>query len=213
MDRYFKKQKDLSPVQKKHIEKRLRENNNNYQLRLIIEKAELLIKGVDNIINEKDKKVSVKQIIDDLRNIWIYHFENIDDIVVEIENLNLTVNYNQMLFEFVFTDIIENINKYSLNQNKKVIFSLHEDYITIRFFNSILDFEKNKTSLKELETLFNQENNDEIYNRRTHGLSFVRRLLRRKKITNKIYIDKLEKIFNFEITLKTVNNDDENTSI
>ena len=118
-----------------------------------------------------------------------------------------------MLFDFVFTDIVENINKYSYNKTKKVIFSLDNDSIAIRFFNSILDYEKNKTSLKEIETLYNQENNDEIYNRTTHGLSFIRRLLRRKKIENKISIDKLEKTFNFEIILKTVNNDDKNTSI
>src|SRR5690606_25589784 len=111
-------------------------------------------KGVDNIVNEKDKTVSVKQIIDDLRNIWIYHFENIDDIVVNIEELNVKVNYNQMLFDFVFTDIIENINKYSSKQFKKVIFSLHNDSVIIKFSNSILDYEKNKPALKEIESLY-----------------------------------------------------------
>ncbi|MEO8515652.1 MAG: hypothetical protein ABI426_02860 [Flavobacterium sp.] len=212
MDKYFKRQSELNPVHKTHIEKRLRENNNNNQLRLILNKAEVLIKGVDNIINQEDKEVSVKQIIDDLRNNWLYHFENIDDIVVEIEDLNIRVNYNQMLFDFVFTDIIENINKYSHNQMKKVIFTLENDIIIIRFNNLILDYEKNKLNLKEIESLYNQENNDEIYNRKTHGLSFIRRLLRRKKITNEISIDKSEKTFNFKITLKTLK-DEENTSI
>lgn len=213
MDRYFKKQNELNDKHKAHIEKRLRDNNNNNQLRLIIQRAELLIKGVDNIVNEKDKIVSVKQIIDDLRNIWIYHFENIDDIVVNIEELNVLVNYNQMLFDFVFTDIIENINKYSNKQFKKVIFSLNNNDVVIEFSNSILDYEKNKSALKEIESLYNQENNDEIYNRKTHGLSFIRRLLRRKKIQNKISINVKDKIFSFEITLKKTNKDDENTSI
>lgn len=210
MDRYFKKSKDLSFSQKSHIEKRLRENNNNNHLRMIINKAELLIKGVDNIINQEDKKVTIKYIVDDLRNNWLYHFENIDNIIVEIDDLNLQVSYNQMLFDFVFTDIIENIHKYS-GIKKKVIFSHNIDSIEIRFYNSIPDYEKNKTILKEIENLYNQENNDEIYNRKTHGLSFVRRLLRRKKINNRIYVDKNEKEFNFYIILKIIK--DEDTSV
>ena len=78
------------------------------------------------------------------------------------------------------------------------------DTIIILFSNSIFEYEKNKKNLQEIETLYNQDNNDEIYNRKTHGLSFVRRLLRRKKIKNKIYIDKLSKTFNFEITLNII---------
>lgn len=210
MDRYFKKSKDLSFSHKIHIEKRLRENNNNNQLRMIINKAELLIQGVDNIINQEDKKVTIKYVVDDLRNNWLYHFENMDNIIVEIDDLNMQVNYNQMLFDFVFTDIIENIHKYS-GKKKKVIFSHNIDSIEIRFYNSITDYEKNKTTLKEIENLYNQENNDEIYNRKTHGLSFVRRLLRRKKINNRIYVDKNEKEFNFYITLKIMK--DEDTSV
>lgn len=213
MDRYFKKQKDLNDSQKVYIEKRLRENNNNYQLRLIIERAELLIKGVDNIVSQEEKIVSIKQMIDDLRNIWIYHFENIDGIVVDMEDLNVKVNYNQMLFDFVFTDIVENINKYCDGQTKHVNFKLEGNAITIRFWNSIIDYEKNKKNLQEIETLYNQENNDEIYNRKTHGLSFVRRLLRRKKIKNKIYINKQSKTFNFEISLNLISKNNENISI
>ena len=204
MDRYFKKQKDLTDSQKFYIETRLRENNNNYQLRLIIERAELLIKGVDNIVSQEEKTVSLKQMIDDLRNIWIYHFENLDGLLVDLEDLKVKINYNQMLFDFVYTDIVENINKYCDQQTKRVNFSVAGDTIIILFSNSIFEYEKNKKNLQEIETLYNQDNNDEIYNRKTHGLSFVRRLLRRKKIKNKIYIDKLSKTFNFEITLNII---------
>lgn len=204
MDRYFKKQKDLTDSQKNYIETRLRENNNNYQLRLIIERAELLIKGVDNIVSQEEKTVSIKQMIDDLRNIWIYHFENLDGLLVDLEDLKVKINYNQMLFDFVYTDIVENINKYCDQQTKRVNFSVAGDTIIILFSNSIFEYEKNKKNLQEIETLYNQDNNDEIYNRKTHGLSFVRRLLRRKKIKNKIYIDKLSKTFNFEITLNII---------
>lgn len=204
MDRYFKKQKDLTDSQKVYIETRLRENNNNYQLRLIIERAELLIKGVDNIVSQEEKTVSIKQMIDDLRNIWIYHFENLDGLLVSLEDLKVKINYNQMLFDFVYTDIVENINKYCDQQTKRVNFSVAGDTIIILFSNSIFEYEKNKKNLQEIETLYNQDNNDEIYNRKTHGLSFVRRLLRRKKIKNKIYIDKLSKTFNFEITLNII---------
>lgn len=204
MDRYFKKQKDLTDSQKFYIETRLRENNNNYQLRLIIERAELLIKGVDNIVSQEEKTVSIKQMIDDLRNIWIYHFENLDGLLVDLEDLKVKINYNQMLFDFVYTDIVENINKYCDQQTKRVNFSVAGDTIIILFSNSIFEYEKNKKNLQEIETLYNQDNNDEIYNRKTHGLSFVRRLLRRKKIKNKIYIDKLSKTFNFEITLNII---------
>lgn len=205
MDRYFRDKTILTEPQRAHIESRLKSNNNNKQIRLILDKAELLIKGVDNIISEEEKEVKVKNIIDDLRNCWLYHFENIDDILVDIENLNTIINYNQMLFDFVFTDIIENINKYSNNQTKEVVFYIEDNLLVIKFSNSIYDYEKNKISLKEIERLYNLENNDEIYNRKTHGLSFVRRLLRRKKISNNIIVDAKEKTFNFYIKLKIIN--------
>ncbi|WP_286968709.1 hypothetical protein [Flavobacterium sp. UBA4854] len=211
MDRYFK-QKDLSEENKKYIQNRLLTNNNNYEIKQIIKKAEILIKGVDNILEEKDKSISLKALIDDIRKNWFFHFNNIDDVIISVENLkNIKIEINQMMFDFVFTDIIENINKYGKEGGKRVEISLEDDIIKILFSNKISDYDRDKRELDEIVNLYNLTNNDEIYSRKTHGLSFIRRLLRRKNIANKIFIDKEAKTFNNEIKLKRYI--DENISI
>jgi|GEM_PF-5690709 len=211
IDRYFK-QKDLSAENKIYIENRLLSNNNNYEIKQIIKKAEILIKGVDNILEEKDKCISLKALIDDIRKNWLFHFNNIDDVIITVQNLkNIKIEINQMMFDFVFTDIIENINKYGKEGGKRVEISHENDIITILFSNKISDYDRDKRELDEIVNLYNLTNNDEIYNRKTHGLSFIRRLLRRKNIENKIFINKEEKTFNNEIKLKRYR--DENISI
>lgn len=211
MDRYFR-QKDLSPENKVYIENRLLTNNNNYEIKQIIKKAEILIKGVDNILEEKDKCISLKALIDDIRKNWFFHFNNIDDVIISVDNLkNIKIEINQMMFDFVFTDIIENINKYGKEGGKRVEISLENDIISILFSNKISDYDRDKRELDEIVNLYNLTNNDEIYSRKTHGLSFIRRLLRRKNIENKIFINKEAKTFNNEIKLKRYI--DENTSI
>src|SRR5690606_30192952 len=103
MDRYFK-QKNLTEENKKYIEKRLLENNNNRDIKQIISKAEVLIKGVDNILEEEDKIISLKTLIDDVRKCWLFHFNTIDDVHLKIEDLNsIQIEINQMMFDFIFT--------------------------------------------------------------------------------------------------------------
>jgi hypothetical protein len=211
MDRYFK-QKDLSEEKRKYIVKRLLTNNNNYEIKQIIKKAEILIKGVDNILEEKDKCISLKALIDDIRKNWFFHFNNIDAVIISVENLkNIKIEINQMMFDFVFTDIIENIHKYGKEGGKRVEISLNDDIIIILFSNKISDYDRDRQELEEIVSLYNLTNNDEIYSRKTHGLSFIRRLLRRKNIENKIFINKELKTFNNEIKLKRYK--DENISI
>jgi len=211
MDRYFK-QKELSIEQKAYIEKRLLENNNNVEIKTIIKKAEVLIKGVDNILNEEDNIISLKSFIDELRKNWFFHFNSIDGVIINVENLtNIKVLINQMMFDFIFTDIIENINKYGESNQKNVELTLDDDYVKILFSNKILEFEKCKQELDDIVLLYNLRDNDEIYSRKTHGLNFIRRLLRRKNIENKIFVDKSKFTFNHEIKIKIHKN--ENISV
>lgn len=207
MDRYFKQQ-NLSEEHKKYIERRLFENNNNKEIKQIITKAEVLIKGVDNILEEKDKIISLKTLIDDIRKCWLFHFNTIDDVYLEIEDFNnIQIEINQMMFDFIFTDIVENINKYGVRERRKVVVKNYEGNVVILFSNEIIDYEKNRQDLEEIIALYNLTNNDEIYSRRTHGLSFIRRLLRRKNIENRVYIDKELKTFNSEIKIKIYRNE------
>lgn len=211
MDRYFK-QKDLSIAKRQYIEKRLLENNNNAEIKTIIRKAELLIKGVDNILNEEDSLISLKSFIDDLRKNWFFHFNSINGVIINIENINkIRLLINQMMFDFVFTDIIENINKYGESDQKKVLLTIDDGNLIVLFSNKIIDYEKCKQELDEIISLYNLKDNDEIYSRKTHGLNFIRRLLRRKNIENKIFIDKVNLTFNHEINIKL--NKDEDISV
>lgn len=207
MDRYFK-DKGLTKEKKDYIEKRLLKNTNNAEIKSIIKKAEVLIKGVDNIINEKDDLISLKILIDNLRKNWLFHFNNIDEVLLRIDDLNnIKIEINQMMFDFVFTDIIENINKYGIEENKKVELFIDNGYIIILFSNEIKDLEKNKQELDEIVMLYNLKDNDEIYSRKTHGLSFIRRLLRKKNIQNNIFINNSNKTFNNEIKIKIYQNE------
>jgi len=211
MDRYFKNMDNLELSKKEYIEGRLSNNKNNQNINLILDKADILIRGVDNLISQEDVIISFKQFIDELRQHWIYHFDNFHEVNVEGDFTGVKVKYNQMLFDFVYTDLIENINRYSLNAKKIVYIKKEKNYISVIFSNKILDYEKNKISLLEIESSYNLEKNDEIYNRKTHGLNFIRMLLRRKNIYNKISIDKEQKTFNFQININILNY--ENTSI
>ncbi|WP_146193367.1 hypothetical protein [Flavobacterium sediminis] len=209
IDRYFKQ--EINSEQKKYIEGRLKNNNNSNEIKGIIKKAEILIKGVDNIIDENDEIISLKTLVDDIRKHWYFHFNNIDDVIINIDDLSdFDIEINQMMFDFVFTDIIENINKYGTHV-RKVEISIQEDFVTIKFVNEIKDFERNKLDLDEIVSLYNLKDNDEIYSRKTHGLSFIRRLLRKKNINNRIFIDQENKTFNNEIKIKKLRN--ENISV
>ena len=205
IDRYFKKPEELDSTKKEYIERKLKNNKGNIYIKDVIEKAEVLIQGIDNLLYKDDEQKSVKYVIGLVRQIWMYHFENVDDINIEIDNLeSLELNFNTELFEFIFTDIIENISKYSL-EDKSVSFNQEsEGEITISFINVIRDYNRKKDNLKEIVELYNMADNDEIYSRKTHGLSFIRRLMKRKKIINKISIDKENEKFIFKIKFKTI---------
>jgi hypothetical protein len=133
----------------------------------------------------------------------MYHFENVDDININIDNLsNIDLNFNTELFEFIFTDIVENISKYSFQEKSVNFHQESEDEFSISFTNDIKDYNRKKDNLKEIVELYNMADNDEIYSRKTHGLSFIRRLMKRKKIDNKIHIDKENEKFIFNIYFK-----------
>ncbi|MFD2727470.1 hypothetical protein [Hyunsoonleella rubra] len=203
VDRLYKKPEKLSEKKKNYIKQELKNNTNNEKVKEILRKAEVLIKGVDNLLNQEDEIVSVKRIIDVFRQNWLHHFNSTESIFVDIKDVsNTKISFNSMLYDFVFTDIIENISKYS-NDFVSIVFTQeNETEISMYFVNSIKDFEKNYRELKKICELYNREDNDEIYKRNTHGLSFVRLLLRRKLIENEISIDKSRELFTFKITLK-----------
>lgn len=205
IDRYFKKPDELDDNKKIYIEKKLKENKSNLYIKDVIEKAEVLIQGVDNLLYKEDEQKSVKYVIGLLRQIWMYHFENVDDINIDIENLStIELNFNTELFEFIFTDIVENISKYSLQKKSVSFHQENENEFSISFINDIKDYNRKKDNLKEIVELYNMKDNDEIYSRKTHGLSFIRRLMKRKKIDNLIFIDKEKELFIFKINFKTI---------
>jgi hypothetical protein len=203
IDRYFKENEELDNTKKAYIEKKLKSNKSNFYISDVISKAELLIQGIDNLLYKDDEEKSAKYVIDLVRQIWMHHFDNIDNINIQIEKLSsIELNFNTELFEFIFTDIIENISKYNLD-SKSVNFNKDdENNFTITFSNEIKDFQKKQKNLQEIVELYNMADNDEIYSRKTHGLSFIRRLMKRKKITNYISIDKEKKVFTFSIKFK-----------
>lgn len=207
VDRYFKGKSELNTIQIDFIEDKLKNNKSNIYLKEVIEKAEMLIKGVDNLIYKEDRIVNVKVIIDSLRNNWMNHFENTDEVKIKIKDLEeFNYSFNEDLFEYIYTDLIENIYKYGGN-HKLVEFIDIDDKLHINFTNNVKDFEKNYIYLKEISDSYNHPENDEIYNRKTHGLSFIRRLLKSKKIINKIIIDRDNKLFTFRIEFKKLKNE------
>lgn len=205
IDRLYKPKEELSKNHKNYIIQQLKNNKNNDQIKEILRKAEVLIKGVDNLLNQEDITVSVKRIIDVLRQNWLYHYNSTKDIFVDIDDVSdLKINFNSMLYEFVFTDIISNLSKYSDEYKSIVIRQENENSITLYFVNSIKNFDKTHEELKRICELYNHESNDEIYKRNTHGLSFIRLLLRRKMIENNISIDIPKKIFTFRIKIELI---------
>lgn len=205
IDRYFKEEYESSS-KKDYILKELRENKGKFQLKEIKDKAKILIKGVDILLDEEDEVLSVENIIDIVRQNWINTFQNIEGIFVEIETFSdEKVKLNRRLIEFVLIDIIENIRKYS-EESGSVRFRLENNNLIIDFNNKIKNFTKELQNLIEIKALYNHTDNDEIYKRKTHGLSFIRRLLRRKDIENRIDIEKSNEMFKFQLILPIYEN-------
>ncbi|GAA3557661.1 hypothetical protein [Snuella lapsa] len=205
VDRYFKKPENLDERKEKYIKEKLKNNRGNVQIKEVISKAELMIKGVDNLIAKDDVKVSERVIIDSVRRHWFYHFENLDDVRLNFnKESNFNISFNHELFDFVFTDIIENISKYSTGIKMVEFIEDSPGTLTVLFKNEIKDYNRKIQELQELVTQYNQPDNDEIYSRKTHGLSFIRGLMKRKKIKNVISIERETKMFIFKITFISI---------
>lgn len=204
INRYFNQRDEYNTPEKiEYIEQRLKNNFNSKQIEIILSRAEVLIRGVDNIISQEDSIYYVKDVIDELRKNWVYHFQNTDKVIINIENIDIKkVKYNNMLFDFVFSDLIENISKYSELETNKALFSIDNNELKIVFNNRIKDYERKISEIDEIVQLYNLKDNDEIYARKTHGLNFIRMLLKRKNINNYIVVDKTERTFTFTIKLK-----------
>lgn len=207
LDLYFKKGVE-DPKKREYILQQLKNNNNKKQLKEITSKAEVLIRGIDNILEEEDAKIDLKQLLDIVRQNWILFFESTELFKVDIQSLsNKTILINKRLFEYVLIDILENMRKYSQDL-VSVTFQISDDKLLIKFQNDIKSFSKEIENLQEIVQLYNHLENDEIYKRKTHGLSFIRRLMRRKNIENHMEIEKTKELFKFRIILPIDENSD-----
>ncbi len=204
IDRYMNKRDDYSDSQLSEIKKELSKSDPQI-LRNIFDRAEVLIRGVDNIILKEDGLFKLGRIIDLVKDEWIYQFNNWNGLKINIERpQDYEIHTNLEVLGYIFGDLIANIENYSDSRRELNIFlSELKDYVVFEFLNDTKDYNKSISELIEIARIYNEENNDEIYNRTTKGLSLVRRLSRYKQIKTEIIIDTDNKLYKFYIHLKT----------
>lgn len=164
-------------------EKRRAENS----LLNIIEKSiKVLDKDENPFIPKHIKKIKFKQIFMLAKKIWLINFKedsisftnNEDDFDKQCET-----DYDTL--EYVFTDLFENVRKYSnSNQSLALDFSSH---LKIRIENDI----KSSAKIQVLEQVVSDYNNNdkaEINKRKNHGLAHIKELTSILRIDSTIAI-------------------------
>lgn len=168
----------------------------------------ILDKEDNPFIPKQINKIKYKQVFMLVKNIWLKNFyEN------EIESKNFENNFEKFVYtdsnslEFIFTDITENMRKYSLNY-RKIIFDF-ENGIEIKLFNDIKNI---KREILELAKNFNNNDRIEINKRNSFGLSHIKELTNTLNIETNITIDENKKLFIMTLTFGD-NNEEKNINI
>ncbi|MCF1420839.1 hypothetical protein [Mangrovimonas futianensis] len=204
LERYFN-DKNLDENQIQFIENRISSKGHVEKIKTTIQRANTLMKGVEILFQKEDKNCTIPDLVYLIRKEWYHHHENQAPIEIKADlKKEQTFLVNVELMEYVFTDIIENSFKYG-DGDENIIISIDEstgETLEVIIKNKIKDFQKNKKRLEEIADLYNQIDNDEIYNRKTHGLSFIRRILKVKSIPNEIIIDDKNELFIFKFIIQ-----------
>lgn len=204
IDRYINKKNDYSAEKIEEMRLELAQTDPQI-MRTIFNRAEILIRGVDNIILKEDGSFKLGKIIDLVKDEWIYQFNDWNGLKINIDKpQSYVIQTNLETLGYIFGDLIANIEKYSLERRElNIYFSELKDMVVFEFLNDIKDFDRVKTSLVNTAKIYNEEHNDEIYNRTTKGLSLVRRLSRYKQIKTEVQIDTENQLYKFFLYLKT----------
>ncbi|MBU0632611.1 hypothetical protein KKA17_08195, partial [bacterium] len=112
-----------------------------------------------------------------IKEIWTENFSE-SSIIIRCSPDDMEssfFNTNRNLLEFLFTDIIENIRKYS-NGNQTIIFEYDNTQAKIVLQNDVKDGLKKKQELKEIVDNFNNSDRLEINRRSSFGLVHIMEL-------------------------------------
>ncbi|WP_151174278.1 hypothetical protein [Sulfuricurvum kujiense] len=146
------------------------------------------------------EKIKLKHIYMLIMPLWLENFSETDVIVnCSKEDMDKTsFKLNRNLLEFFFTDIIENIRKYS--SGKQSITYEYGSEARIIFKNTVHEATKKKTELKELINNFNRADRLEINRRNSFGLVHILELSDILHIHCKLSLED-EKYFTTTLTL------------
>lgn len=165
-----------------------------------------------NILNNKDNPFnpdtfsdySVDEVIDLVKDIWLYyHNEKTISFEKDIINVDIVLlKINIETLNVIFTNIIENIRKYSVGFDH-ISFHIKENYsLSIIMKNKIKDFNKKKEELVKLEKDYKNDERDEINKRSNHGLIEIKELTKILKINSNLSIDIENEMFCIELTIR-----------
>lgn len=152
------------------------------------------------------KKIKYKHIYMLVKNIWIENFseETINILCSPDDMEKFCPSVNRNLLEFLLTDIIENIRKYSSGQ-QSLIFD-YDDYVKITLQNEVRDASKKKNELSELVDQFNNLDRVEINRRNSFGLVHIIELSELLHIDCKLSFSE-QKYFTTTLTFKGYKNE------
>ncbi|CAA6821093.1 MAG: Unknown protein [uncultured Sulfurovum sp.] len=184
--------------------KMLEETNKKEKLEIIIDdegkNAKRCLKNIkekslnilDNDMNpfvpRNIKKIKYKYIYMSIKSLWLEEFDEKDIFLYNDDKSNELLESDSQVLEFIFTDIIENIRKYS--HGKHTIKFSYENNLSIEIVNNIKDIKRQKKTISEIIKNFNNEDRSELSKENNFGLSHIQELAHLLKIKIILKLDK-----------------------
>lgn len=203
-DLYFNKSRQDTAL-KTLIRTSIKKSLNNFN---VIEKhAKFILEKSENpfiVSNVESHKFG--RLVDLIRNTYYYHIENsifsFEGDISQINNISL--NFDEIILEIVFTDLCENINKYYAGKSEiKIIYN--ETNLTVIFENNIDTRKVNIVDLIKVIQDYNTSKKWEINEQKSHGFILIKSYLNQMEIENNIYLN--NEVFGFHLNFKVFRNE------
>ncbi len=181
------------------ILKKLR-NRADQSLGEIERRASRMLSRANEIQFKELERYSLGRLFSNIRRIWSDYFGNEPfENKWPLDLLQNEVSLSDDGIYLVLTNIIDNMDKYN-NGFLCVLFGVEEANYTVTFKN---DFKKDVSEVKTIVEEFMAEESAEIDNRRSHGLTTIKKIMRQMPIDYSVFVE--NDLYCFKITIRGEN--------
>lgn len=200
ISKMFDEEKDMEKQKYLHSKLVTQREQALIEIKNITERANYILeKSTNPFIVTNIQVHTFYELYNSTRRKWTEHFPNSKITISSISliSLGLSCLYDNDSFIIVLTDIIRNIEKYSVRY-QEIFFFEEQEYIKIEFVNDIDTAKNDIKELRKMAEAYNLNERWEINKRKTNGLIYVRLYLTQMNMLHRINIVD-DRLFNFEI--------------